>query len=90
MLADKTPKVGVCDNWIPFGESVFYRQVRGVPRKPLPIFVVLQGPTVQNNQYILKIYQSDTCRGGTTIRYFVVPYPSIFTTTSLEIVDIKY
>ena len=46
--------------------------------------------TAQNNQYIIKICQSDTFWSGTTIRYFGVAYASIFTTTSLEIIDIKY
>ena len=35
----------------PLGGPVF-RQERGVQRKPLPAFAVLQGPTTQNNHYI--------------------------------------
>lgn len=60
-LAGGTPQEGICDCRVPFEGSDF-RRIRGVRRKPVPAFAVLQVPTAQNNQY-------------TTRAYFGVAYP---------------
>lgn len=50
-LVDETAGEGISDRCVPSGGSVL-RQLRGVQRRPLPAFAIVQMPTAEKNHFL--------------------------------------
>lgn len=59
-LLDETPREGIHNSSVLFGVSVF-RHIKGIQRKPWPVFAVFQVPITQNNQYAEAVYLGVAC-----------------------------
>lgn len=76
-LVDGSSRKDIYDNWVS-AEGPIFRQIRGVPRKPLPALAVFQVPTAQNNQYTEVVYFGGVfCSFDISIYLYLPIYVSI-------------